>query len=393
MVFDDVVVGSGLTGLATVMGLVGRGRRVRVVADYSNGILQHYGTSQTPSAYRGQGGLGRYWHGVIPLSATSDVPVEKLAALIELFYSSSAVRAHLGGQQLLVPWKPIRPFTHLKRLQENDPNLEIDPRRASALHDEAKGMAVSVEGERVLARRVWLAAGATATPGLLATYLGTSADIPRRISDHVIAYGGQVSADEQAAENLRTLRRCRDGLLLPTQYDENRTTLYMLRPAKFEFSELDYGFEQRAVFGLPTSKATAKIAGHLSAGLVAEALFNRTGLGKNARRYNVYFQVAVPTVYDLEANGELGPPDLSLVAKVIAKAREAHPFEQMQMTTKPELFLPGIHLHGSLLSTEQETLKAHPALRVVDASNLDNPGPDHHSFRLMALSYDAALRS
>ncbi|MBP8235290.1 MAG: hypothetical protein KAY22_23620, partial [Rhizorhabdus sp.] len=68
--YDDIVIGSGLTALGTVLGLPAA-RRVLVIAGPQDGQLSHYQAGRpAPSSYLGFGGLGRYWHGVIPTGLT-----------------------------------------------------------------------------------------------------------------------------------------------------------------------------------------------------------------------------------------------------------------------------------------------------------------------------------
>lgn len=56
--FDDIVIGSGLTALGTVLGLPA-GRRILVLAGEASGRFSHYDArGAVPCAFDGMGGLG-----------------------------------------------------------------------------------------------------------------------------------------------------------------------------------------------------------------------------------------------------------------------------------------------------------------------------------------------
>ncbi len=391
---DDIIIGAGLTGLATAMGLLSAGgaRRVRVIGGPQDGETRTYTTGGgTPAAHVGMGGLGQFWHGVIPLSARHRLGASDavFARVMEQFYPRLD-QSGLGQDKLLVPWRPIRPKAAFQALAEAHDGLTLDTRLVTQARSD--GTVVLNDGTELAGARIWLAAGTLGTPELVESLLEEPVR-DRKVSDHVIGYLGQITSDDPAVAALRRLHRERDGLVIPAYYSADGRVLYTLRPARFDFARLDEGFEKRAVFGLPTSRAVAGIAGKLSPGLVAEALFNKVGIGARSRIYSVYYQTVAKDAYGVDPAGNLSAPDLTAIRAAADHARSEHPFDDLTLSKAPDLFLPGVHLHGSVTSEERSALNSLERVTLVDPSGIDDLGPEHHSFKLMALAFDLAQRT
>lgn len=392
--FDDIVVGSGLSALATVQGLVSRDRRVLVIAGTAHSSLRHYGFAPSvPCANRGAGGLGQYWHGVIPLniSARNGYDLKAFGQYLSRFYPGLA-GTDLSKDRLFVPWTPIRPNLHFANLMRQNPSVEMFNQTATRLLPDAGGVDVQTDQAMFRAQTVWIATGTLDTPTLLAPLVGAADNAT--VSDHVIGYVGMLRRSSDITARLRAVRRNREGVFFPAFYNADRSVLYTIRPARFDFATLDEGIEKRAVFGLPTSRAIAGIMGRLSPGLVAEALYNKAGIGRSARHYSVYFQAVAKDAYALDADGQILTQDTKALDAATRHARETAPFERLTLSQRPELLIPGIHLHGSLSKQQTDILSNDSALcaqiRVVDPSTLKDIGPEHHSFRMMFDAYQQA---
>ncbi len=397
MDFEDIVIGSGLAALGAVLGLE-HSRSVLVLGGPRVGQYAHYDARATvPCSYLGLGGLGNAWHGVIPTGWRSNFGAaadDDFTALFARFYPRTPVRTRLGQPHLFVPWRPIRPWAELLRLQaQRAGRLALQPELAHgfALASGAWPVRVHTAHGELRARRLWLAAGALHTPGLIAQALGIRA-AREAVSDHAFCYIGQV--DGLSAP---VIERSTEGLFFPAQHVAGVDALYTLRPARFAFRQLDFGIEQRAVFGLPTGNAVAKIARRASPGLLAEAFYNRFGLFPNAPRYSVYAQVLVPDAYAFS-----GLPAQPLVARTAAiraatdAARQHAPWPALRASQRGELIIPGIHLHDSLdaaVMKAQGINQPGAPVQVVDASACRGIGPEHHSFKMMLAAWQRAQRS
>ena len=244
MDFDEIVIGSGLAALGAVLGLEGR-LRVLVLCGPAQGTFSYYDDQRTvPCAYLGEGGLGNDWHGVIPTGLNrnfANADEEGFASLFARFYPHAEVRSRLGQPWLFVPWRPIRPRRELARVAaERQGRLVLVRETAQRFRIDDTGVEITTASGAHRARRVWLAAGALHTPGLLERSLG------RRlgrgvVSDHVLCYVGLV----QNAATPKVVHT-RDGIFFPAQYNPVGDALYTLRPARFAFKRLDCGIEQRS---------------------------------------------------------------------------------------------------------------------------------------------------
>jgi hypothetical protein len=395
MDYDDIIIGSGLSALGTVLGLDLQ-QRVLVIAGPDPGAFAHYDArGLVPCAFIGAGGLGNYWHGVIPMSLTANfgrATELDFAEFFARFYARTPLAQVLRQPQLFVPWQPIRPARELARLaQVNGGALTLRTQTMERFSFAGSGLLVqTLDGSKYRGRRLWIAAGSLHTPALLERSLG-GRFARGYVSDHALCYAGLVSGPPAPA-----ITRTRDGTFFPAHYEPSAKTLYTLRPARFAFRKLDAGIEQRAVFGLPTGSAVAKIMRRMSPALLAEALYNRAGVFPKAGAYSVYAQTLVADAYVLRS-GELPlEARLERILKATAVARERAPFAGVRRSQRCDLYIPGIHLHHSL---DLAALTAHginqpnSPVQIVDASVVTDIGPDHPSFKLMLLAYARARRA
>lgn len=393
MDYEDIVIGAGLAALGAVIGLA-RSSSVMVLCGPSKGQFSYYDARGTvPSAFLGEGGLGNYWHGVIPTGWLSRYGSddEGFVDLFNRFYPRADPRPRLGQPWLFVPWRPIRPRQEFSRLrQARGMRLELRPELAERLTIRGGIVEVHTGSGSFRARRAWVAAGALHTPQLLDRSLGGG--IARGVvSDHVSCYVGQADGLPPPA-----IAKTLDGAFFPAWHNGMDDALYTLRPARFGFRSLDYGIEQRAVFGLPTGSAIAKITRRRSPGLLAEAFYNRFGLFPRASRYSIYAQVLVRDAYTVSADGMQLHARPAAIASATARARELAPFRGIRISQRPELSIPGIHLHHSVnLDTLARAGLDSPTspVQVVDASVLHEIGPEHHSFKMMLSARARAMRA
>lgn len=400
---DELIVGSGLCALAAALGLPA-GRRVCVIAGEPRAGFRHYPDwPDAPVAAPAPGGLGQYWHGVIPTGLQRDLAEatdDEFQSLFAQFYPRSDVRPRLRSPWLFVPWRPIRPLREWMRLRRQRGTtlqwLETSALRFQRRAAQAEDGAIEVrtaDGRSVRARRVWLAAGCLDTPALLQRSL--QEPLARdRVSDHAIFYLGQVDAG--IGVTAPRVERTRDGMWVEARYSEGGAELCSLRPARLAFRELDAGIAQRAVFGLPAGSAVRKLASGASLALISEALYTRLGLFPSAARYSVYAQTVVGDAFQFDAANGAMRTQLAAFRRAGDAARARAPWPALRPSRRPELFLPGIHLHHSL---HVERLAAAGvdlpggSVQVLDSSARADIGPDHHSFKLMLAGWRRARAS
>jgi hypothetical protein len=396
MVFDEIVVGSGLSALGTVLGIPAN-RHVLVIGGPTSGHFVHYNGDHTyPCAYLGHGGLGTYWRGVISTGGQQNfagATVEYFETLVRRFYPNTEISQRFGKPWLFVPWRPVRPRAEWRRLKaERSDKLVFLHECVSRFTTESRDVSVRTTSSTYRAKRIWLCAGALHTPGLV------DRSVERRISrqfvsDHVFCYLGQI-------DRLRTgmapprVQRTKDGVWLEGQHDDQRRALYTLRPARFAFSRLDYGIEQRSAVPHGAGSGLHNILRNASMGRIAEVLYNRAGLFPNARMQSVYAQITVPNAHRFRSCDAHVSVRGDVVRSFVDEVRATSMWtEHMQTSRRPDIFLPSIHLHHSVdvdALTRAGVNGPTSRVQVADASVLCDIGADHHSFKLMAAAFQRA---
>jgi hypothetical protein len=353
-----------------------------------------------PSAYSGLGGLGRYWHGVIPTALnpnfTGVTPAE-FAALFHHFYPHAKIDERLGEPWLFIPRRPIRTPVEWRRARAvRGDRLRIVHDTAQTVAESASGVEVTTEVGRFLGQRLWIAAGPLHTPGLLRRSVGRGL-IRGTVSDHVIAYVGQIDRIAHPRVPAPIVERVRGGFWSKYYLNDDGTGLFMPKPARFFYRKLDWGIEQRAAFGLPTGSAIAKIGRAGSLGLIAEALYNKLGLFPRSPTLSVYAQIRVPDAHDFDPETLALAPRTEAICQAIVAAVHSPPWkDEIIPTRRSDLFLHAIHLHNSV---ERAALRAAgidgpgARIQVIDASAAEDIGCEHHSFKMMAGAFAKARRS
>jgi hypothetical protein len=388
---DDLIIGSGLAGLGVMLGLAQSRRSVGVLVD-ERSVIRHYPETQTPAQHLGHGGLGEYWHGVIPLNLRYRPKHFDEAAwenLLDRFYPDAPLRTRKG---LFVPKAPIRAADQFDMLLARQDATRVDG-HAIGIAANANSTVVTLEdGRTIEAGRCWLAAGAIGTAKLLMAS-GLIARIPRAVSDHVIGYAGHVQRSAETKFYFEDFARISGGTVMPSRFDESGNFLFTLRPARFDFAARDSGIAKRAVFGQPARRAVVGVARSLSPGLVSEALFNKFGLFRSSRQYSVYFQSAIKVALMLDVDGQLTRPKGFGVEPTVERGIRQCPFPNLDPTRLTDLFIPGIHLHGTISAEEERQFddgSPNAAIQLVDAATLRAIGPEHHSFAMMARAFAMA---
>jgi hypothetical protein len=394
MDFDDIVIGSGLAALGATLGIDSK-RRVLVLASKDVGNFLYYDQKQTvPCAFTGSGGLGNDWHGVIPTGWRNNfgnASEQGFDSMLRYFYPSIESGARVKAPWLFVPWKAIRPQPHFARLMaERGEKLSMRHEVALSLSMASGAVQITTTVGQYRASRVWLAAGALHTPTIIEKSFGSGL-VRGLVSDHAFCYIGQVQ-NAQAPK----LTHSREGMFFPARYNASGEALYTLRPARFKFRQLDFGIEQRALFGLPTGNAVAKIARRASPGLLAEAFYNRFGLFPGSQMHSVYAQVVAKDAYEFGTEPRIVIARPSAIRDATDRARREQPYDGLAPSQLPDAFIPGIHLHHSLSRATLASVGVDTAdsrMKVVDASTLENIGPDHHSFKMLLAAYDRVRAS
>ena len=396
MVFDEIVVGSGLSALGAVLGFPAN-RRVLVIGGPTSGQFVYYNGGRTnPCAYVGHGGLGTYWRGVISTGGQQNFAGESAGyfqTFIRRFYPNTDISERLGKPWLFLPWRPVRPKAEWRRLKaERSDRLAFLHECISRFTPGSRDVSVHTASSTYRAKRLWMCAGPLHSPALL------DRSIERRVSrqfvsDHVLCYLGQIDRLRTGVAPPR-VQRTKDGVWFEVRYDDQSRALYTLRPARFAYSRLDHNIVQRIMRPPRTGIDLQKILRSASPGWIAEVLYNLSGLFPNARMQSVYAQITVPDAHRFHSCDTRVSVRRDIVQSFVDDVRANSVWTQhMQTSGRSDIFLPSIHLHHSVdldALTRAGVNEPTSRVQVVDASVLGDIGCDHHSFKLMVAAFQRA---
>ena len=395
MTFDEIVIGSGLAALGVALGLPAN-RRVLVIGGPTSGQFVYYdGVRAKVCAYRGHGGLGTYWHGVISTGNHQSyigVSAAYFERFFRCFYPNTGISERLGKPWLFVPWRPVRPRAEWLRLKaERSDRLVFLHECVSRFTPRNREVSVHTASSTYSGKRVWICAGPLHSPALLDRSLERR--VSRQfVSDHVFCYLGQIDRLRTGVAPPR-VQRTKDGVWFEGRYDDEGKALYTLRPARFGFKRLDYGVERRNAFGPRTGNSIGSIVRGASLGQFAEALYNRSGLFPNARVQSVYAQINVPNAHRFHSIDAQVSARRNVVQASVDDIRASSPWTEIETSKRPDIVIPSTHLYHSVdveALTRAGMNVPTSRVQVVDASVLTDIGPDHHTFKLMAAGFQRA---
>lgn len=400
MVYDDIIIGSGLTALATAYGLPEQ-RKVLVLSGGQTDQIGHYDQhSRVPRQNIGLGGLGNFWHGVIPMHSSTHLslaPLEHTSELLHIFYPHETIEQRINKPWLFVPHKPIRPKAHWDKLsQSRAEQLEISHTSAQRVRQTSGTWTVDTCSGELQAQRLWIAAGALGTAALLERSHELSDAVLPNASDHAILYLGQTDRKMHPQALPPEIKHSASGYWMKSNSDFGDSGLITAKPARFDYKILDQGIEQRSAFGLPTSGVIKKLMTASSPGFIAEALFNKFGLFPNSDILSLYAQIRLKDAYCRETGRTEISANVNTIRQQIQTFRDTLKLEAFTPSQRPELYIRGIHLHRTLDSNILNSLGINTQqsnCSVIDASAVDNIGAEHHSFRLMTKAYHRAKTS
>jgi hypothetical protein len=391
--YEEIVIGSGLTATGYVMGAIEKGKKILVISDLqssSKSNINYYPHIKTPLYTDEHGGLGNYWHGVIPL----DIYTESELATFESFLNKFYPRVNLSGKiesRHFVPYCPIRPKSIFNKYIKNS-SIEVKFERVIKIDFDGSKWIIMTEKSILCAFKLTISAGAIGTARIL--YRSPIFKFSRFgfFSDHVIFFAGQVKSSNYDQQMLRS----RSGIF-PKIFSINKFNAdikFILRPAAFDFKLLGGNLKARNVFANSGIKLYTKLFENRSLGLINEAVYNKFGISLNTDISNIYMQVPIINSYSLDR--ESG--SIKCIESTIKKSLEIHTkflkenLQDFVAQSHQNSWFPGIHLFRSIDYFELETVKSFASsLKIVDSTVIQDIGYQHHTFKLMFDAYKTAL--
>lgn len=399
MEFDEIIIGSGLSATGLLLGMSDRKRILMIGGHKNNRVHSYNSTVPTPCLNEGIGGLGNFWHGVIPLKLDTleKSYLEDFMTLFNIFYPKFKIQKHLLSNKLFVPYTPIRPLKFIKKeLKKRRGQLIFKEEFVNLLKIENSTVIVHTDKSQFRSKRVWICAGALSTPEILSKTFNDQF-YNQFAKDHFIVYVGNIKNESLPDSNFTAPNYNKSGILFNGLFDsEQSNSLLTIKPAKFAFKTLDYGIQQRMIFGLATKKLLSKLFSRFSPGLFFEALYNKTGLFHKSDLFNIYAQVLIDDAYFLNSNCQRLTKNEKGIQQRLHAFHDQLEFKGLNKTLLRDNYLPGIHLHNTISDTkikEYNLDSPNSPIQIVDPSMSNNIGCEHHSFNTMVRAFSKAKNS
>ena len=371
MLVDHCVIGGGLSALGAILGFSDRGVQNFCLIEDERDKLEHYFPFQI-LRYLGLGGTSRFWHGVIPTRL--DQPDRQ--KLFERFFDHDP--SVWKSDNLFIPKSPIRSAQKLKSVLSNNKRVSGVVKQISLLNDIFE---VTLEsGERLLARKVWCAAGVIGTLGILHRSGWCPGSV--LVGDHICGFSSLISARRASALVKRSVcvSHGLHGYSVPCRYSLDNKTLFTLRPARLEMRDPIRQQRGGPKFAIGRAQMIWDLIKSRSLGRLSEAVALKTGVGFLAPMYAVHFQHEYLAchrcnVVDEKLHSIYDPKDVTSRVNVVST--------ELELGFVPEqTFYYGTHLFGA-----QGVPDLPQGLHVVDSTLMPSIGGGHHSFSQLVRAY------
>lgn len=373
--YDYVIVGASLSGLGASLALDEQGKHYCFISQ-DNDKKTLYPNNQLITTEE-LGGASNYWHGVIPLGIDNSHEFKKIFLK---FYDEKSYKEHL---QLFIPKSPIRTKKHLD-------NGKVVLGTAKLISENKKKNIILhlSDGREVHTKKIILAGGVRATYTLLKdSKLINKDDVT--IDDHVCGYAGMINKKKLERVFKISLKpvHTKRGYSIGCFHDEKNQILYTFRPAMFEMKQ-----ERNQLRGGPIYGSTGKIKTIINIlkeakiGRLLEALALKTGLWFYPKYFSVHFQAAHSKLHYIKKDEWKVKIDYDHLLQRIAVSAESKGLTLSSKFSEQKLYF-GNHLFN--LSKTNIDKHVWDKIIIVDASETEDAGATHHSFRQLVKAYKA----
>lgn len=367
MLYDHIVIGSGITALGILRALESKNiapRDVRIICDDRNTRANYPGSKQLLQEFA-LGGNGKYWHGVVPLF---DVPGSES----EFFdFMESIFKVSLSTNESIFVPRRVQPLVTNQSF-----NIWLDScvkGHAKSIDYDGENFSISL-GDKVLrSRRLYIAAGTYGANTLLRNSFFRKFCLSD-CSDHICGTLGLITRNglhELLERNFRSDFN-NAGYTIPVKNTEYG--LLTFRPAYFEMRGLNSAHLLGPTYSHRKTEMLKKLLSKRSFGKIAEAAALKTGLFYRSQFYSVHFQRNCRSALNFDENNSI-----SISETVINDVIELFANNQLDLSMKfePNHYF-GTHLHGSISNNINDI--APDRLIVFGPATSNGIGNLHHTF-------------
>lgn len=230
----------------------------------------------------GLGGNGDSWHGVSSLFRDVELSEKEMTNLHRLFRNKYKVYGKKNWDLLkksysYIPLFPYRPKRNLNKCRLDNLALDI----------KVKDDMVSIQTNKniVNSKVCVLAAGSLNSVSLLQN--SGLCDDTVFLDEHMVGYFGQITFRNVLFPDVKWRGLGHFKKFIRIDLDENRVLYVNIRPALFDFKDINKASEARRVFGSNTKNVIKKVISSFSLGLCLEAVYNKFGITLPSRTFNI----------------------------------------------------------------------------------------------------------
>lgn len=393
------IVGSGMAALGTLKGIEEKNglKKTRLIHSKTSNIKYfESGSSGKPIESLSNGGNSNLWHSVISRFLYEENINQASSKFFSELFPNSAKTNELDTYSF-IPFFPIRP---LKKIQKKKKELKelVDDTILYVEKDMFDNVHIHGSKSSYTTENLFLCTGSVSSLKLLSdsNIIETSTST---LSEHLVGYFGQFKGPLN--ENQIVLTREGHFKRFHEIKLDKRSLYITLRPANFDFKNLEKANEFRNFFGRNSKSIITSLFTKFNLGLILEALYNKFGLELNlSGTYNIVGHIESKSTVNIELHPFKSPEvtykekkiqfshqDVKLIKQYLKKIGITGTITINEKTCVS----PGLHFLKSNL--KDELLNTPKGIKLYSTILFDNESPKHPTFDLYVSSYLNTINS
>jgi len=393
------IVGSGMAALGALKGIEEKNemKNTRLVHSKTSNIKYfESGSSRKSIESLSNGGNSNLWHSVISRFSYQENITEASSKFFNALYPNSAKSNGLAVYSF-IPYFPIRP---LKEIQKKKKELKelVDDTILFVEKDIFDNVHLHGSKSSYTTENLFLCTGSISSLKLLSdsNIIKTNTST---LSEHLVGYFGQFKGTLNETQIVLT----REGHF--KRFHEiklnNRSLYITLRPANFDFKDLEKANEFRSFFGRNSKSIITSLLTKFNLGLILEAIYNKFGLELNLSGiYNIVGHIESKSTVNIKLH-PFKSPEVTYKEKEIQFSNEEIKLIQQYLNQIGAIsnihinnrtsVSPGLHFLNS--SLKNELFDIPKEIKLSSTILFNDESPKHPTFDLLTSSYLDTVKS
>ena len=393
------IVGSGMAALGVLEGINEKNelKKTRLIhAKTSDISYSESGSLRKSIESLSNGGNSNLWHSVISRFSNQENVNHASNVLFDNLFPNSAKINKLASYSF-IPFFPIRP---LKKIQDKRKEIKdlIDDTILYVEKDKLNNVLIHGSKSSYNTRNLFLCTGSISSIKLLSD--SNIINIKKTtVSEHLVGYFGQFQGPLTTKQIIRTkeghYKKFHEIKL------DNRSLYVTLRPANFDFKNIEKANEFRNFFGRNSKSIVTSLVKKFNLGLILEAFYNKFGIELNfSGVYNIVGHIESKNTVHIELNQFKSPKITYKEKEILFSHQEIKSIkqylEEIGITTNIQIndktpVSPGLHFLNSNL--RNELLDTPKGIKLFSTILFSDESPKHPTFDLYVSSYLTTLET